>query len=111
MSITNISKSLFKIVLVVLLGITLTFGFSTNKANAAVTAESAYQKTDTNAVTNRDKADKYMEPGMKVKESIDKTEDSVVDKLNLDEGLPRSTKKFIRQIQGKEPIENETRPQ
>lgn len=111
MTITKIIKSLTKIVLVVLFGITLTFGFSSNVVNAAVTAESSYQKTDTNAVTNSDKADKYTQPGVKLREKIENTEEDVVDKLNLDEELPRSTKKFFRQIQGKEPIENETRPQ
>lgn len=35
---------------------------------------------------------------------------NVREKLNLDEPLPEDTKKFFRQVQGKEPIENESRP-
>lgn len=35
---------------------------------------------------------------------------SISEKLNLDEALPRSTKKFVEQITGDEPINNETRP-
>ena len=36
--------------------------------------------------------------------------ESIAEKLNLDEALPRSTEKFIDQITGDEPINNETRP-
>ena len=37
-------------------------------------------------------------------------DEGIVDKLNLDEALPRSTKKLGEQIKGDEPINNETRP-
>ena len=40
----------------------------------------------------------------------DQDDEGIVDKLNLDEALPRSTKKFGEQITGDEPINNETRP-
>ena len=40
----------------------------------------------------------------------DQENEGIVDKLNLDEALPRSTKKFGEQLQGDEPINNETRP-
>ena len=40
----------------------------------------------------------------------DKDNEGVVDKLNLNEDLPRSTKKFGEQVVGDEPINNETRP-
>ena len=36
--------------------------------------------------------------------------ESISEKLNLDEALPRSTKKFIDQVTEDEPINNETRP-
>ncbi|MEM7595541.1 MAG: hypothetical protein AAF383_29245 [Cyanobacteria bacterium P01_A01_bin.83] len=39
-----------------------------------------------------------------------KENEGIVEKLNLDEGLPRSTEKFIDQITGDEPINNKTRP-
>lgn len=38
-------------------------------------------------------------------------EGNLEDKLNLDEPLPESTKKFIKQIKGEEPISNDTHPQ
>ena len=40
----------------------------------------------------------------------DQENEGIVDKLNLDEALPRSTKKFGEQLKGDEPINNETRP-
>ena len=43
-------------------------------------------------------------------ESIKETSEKVKDKLNLDEPIPSDTKKFFRQIQGKEPIVNERIP-
>lgn len=36
---------------------------------------------------------------------------NVADKLNLNESLPKSTEKFIDQVQGKEGINNETHPE
>ncbi len=36
--------------------------------------------------------------------------ESVSEKLNLNEPVPQSTKKFFKQIEREEPIENETRP-
>ncbi|ACK69795.1 hypothetical protein PCC7424_1351 [Gloeothece citriformis PCC 7424] len=35
----------------------------------------------------------------------------VEDKLNLDEPLPESTKKFVKQLKGEEGINNETHPE
>ena len=37
-------------------------------------------------------------------------DEGIVEKLNLNEGLPRSTKKLVEQVAGDEPINNETRP-
>ena len=39
----------------------------------------------------------------------DQEDEGIVEKLNLDEGLPRSTEKFIDQVAGDEPIKKETR--
>ena len=36
--------------------------------------------------------------------------ETVSEKLNLDEALPRSTKKFVEQVTEDEPIDNKTRP-
>ena len=40
----------------------------------------------------------------------DEEDEGIVEKLNLNEGLPRSTEKLIDQVTGDEPINNETRP-
>ena len=40
----------------------------------------------------------------------DRENEGIVEKLNLDESLPRSTEKLIDQVTGDEPINNETRP-
>lgn len=36
--------------------------------------------------------------------------ESATEKLNLNESTPRTTKKFFEQVEGDEPINNETRP-
>ena len=43
--------------------------------------------------------------------AVGKTTENVKEKLNLDEPIPSDTKKFFRQLQGKEPIVNERMPQ
>ena len=58
-----------------------------------------------------DKAQRQQEQAMRSKMATpDKDDEGIVEKLNLDEGLPRSTEKFVEQIKGDEPINNETRP-
>jgi hypothetical protein len=37
-------------------------------------------------------------------------DEDIAEKLNLDESVPKSTKKFFKQIQGKEPIIDKTEP-
>lgn len=44
--------------------------------------------------------------GEKASKAVKDTKENLVEKLNLDEPLPPETKKFFRQIQGKEPIDN-----
>ena len=57
------------------------------------------------------KIDRQREQAMRSEMATpDQDDESIVDKLNLDEALPRSTKKFGEQITGDEPINNETRP-
>ena len=58
-----------------------------------------------------DKASRQQKQAMRSKMATpDQDDEGIVDKLNLDEALPRSTKKFGEQITGDEPINNETRP-
>jgi hypothetical protein len=58
-----------------------------------------------------DKVSRQREQAMRSKMATpDQDNEGIVDKLNLDETLPRSTKKFGEQITGDEPINNETRP-
>jgi hypothetical protein len=40
------------------------------------------------------------------KNLLEEVKDNVVEKLNLNEPVPESTKKFVKQVQGKEPIES-----
>ena len=58
-----------------------------------------------------DKVSRQREQAMRSQMATpDQENEGIVDKLNLDEALPRSTKKFGEQITGDEPINNETRP-
>ena len=58
-----------------------------------------------------DKVSRQREQAMRSKMATpDQDNEGIVDKLNLDEALPRSTKKFGEQIKGDELINNETRP-
>ena len=58
-----------------------------------------------------DKASRQQKQAMRSQMATPNQDDEgIVDKLNLDEALPRSTKKLGEQIKGDEPINNETRP-
>lgn len=47
----------------------------------------------------------------KTQNALEEATESIKEKLNLDEPIPADTKKFFKQIQGKEPIVNERIPQ
>lgn len=58
-----------------------------------------------------DKASRRQEQAMRSQMATpNQDNESIVDKLNLDESLPRSTKKLGEQVTGDEPINNRTRP-
>lgn len=58
-----------------------------------------------------DKANRQQRQAMRSQMATPNQDDEgIVEKLNLDEALPRSTKKLGEQIKGDEPINNETRP-
>jgi hypothetical protein len=40
------------------------------------------------------------------KNVLEEAKENIVEKLNLNELIPESTKKFVKQVQGKEPIES-----
>lgn len=94
----------------------LTFGIASQPATAeTITPEaSSYQvdKTATDvklgaeSVKNKTKA-----AAENTGEALKETTENVKEKLNLDEPVPSDTKKFFRQLQGKEPIENERIPE
>ena len=58
-----------------------------------------------------DKASRQQKQAMRSQMATPNQDDEgIVDKLNLDEALPRGTKKLGEQVAGDEPINNETRP-
>ena len=58
-----------------------------------------------------DKASRQQRQAMRSRMATpNQNDEGIVEKLNLDEALPRSTKKFGEQVTGDEPINNETRP-
>lgn len=67
--------------------------------------------TVTDAEYEADKASRQQEQARRSQMATPNQEnEGIVEKLNLDESLPRSTKKLGEQIAGDEPINNETRP-
>ena len=115
--------SLFKIglrrtVTIFFVSIALLFGVFVGN-NAAMAAEAITSDvTNLNSVDavsdaeyQADKASRQQKQAMRSRMADpDRDNEGIVEKLNLDEALPRSTKKFGEQITGDEPINNETRP-
>ena len=98
---------------------TLFFGSFLVNNNSALAAEAITRDaTNLNSVDvvsdeeyEMDKVSRQQKQAMRSKMATpDQENKGIVEKLNLDEGLPRSTEKFIDQITGDEPINNETRP-
>jgi hypothetical protein len=93
----------------VLLAIALIFGVPFATTNS-------YQALADSVVSNRDsyqteKSPYYSSDNSLDKEKADNAESAkktVVEKLNLNEPVPPSTKKFFKQIKGEEPIERDT---
>ena len=91
----------------------------TNAIAASAITRDATNLNTTDVVSDREyeqkKAERQQEQAMRSQRAEAQAEyeaenESVAEKLNLDEALPRSTKKFVEQITGDEPINNETRP-
>ena len=108
---------------VFLVSITLFFSVAIIGNNNALAADSITKDVtnlnSVDAVSDReyelDKANRQQEQAMRSQQAesnakFEAENKSISEKLNLNEALPRSTKKFIDQVAGDEPINNETRP-
>ena len=102
-----------------LASIAFCFGFTFIGHTSAIAAEAVTSDvTNLNSVDvvndaeyEADKVNRQREQAMRSKMATpNQDNEGIVDKLNLDETLPRSTKKLGEQITGDEPINNETRP-
>ena len=115
--------SLFKInlrrtITISLVSIALVCGLFIGNTSAMAADAITQDATNLNSVDavsdaeyEADKASRQQRQAMRSKMATpDKDKEGIVDKLNLDEALPRSTKKFGEQVTGDEPINNETRP-
>ncbi|MGF1478702.1 MAG: hypothetical protein ACFB4I_04350 [Cyanophyceae cyanobacterium] len=108
--IASLLKACLKIFLVLLVSL-----FAVNQAWAEpLTPERTAYQVDETAETvklNAENAKNQVENAAQgTKNSLKEASENVSEKLNLDEPIPADTKKFFRQIQGKEPIENERVP-
>ena len=109
-----------KIATVFLISITLFLGAAFNIGNTSPAIADSITRDVTNAemggsVNDAEyevaKANRRQEQAMRSElAEQNKDNETIGEKLNLDEVLPRSTKKFTEQIKGNEPIDNETRP-
>ena len=115
--------NLRRIATVFLVSIALFFSVAVIGNNNALAADSITQDaTELNSVDAvNDEAYEAMKANRQQKQAMrsqqaeaqadyEAENESIGEKLNLDEALPRSTKKFIDQVKGDEPINNETRP-
>lgn len=111
--------NLRRIATIFLASITLFLNIALVGNNSAIAAEaitrdmSELNATDIvdDAEYEQDKATRQQKQAMRsAMATPDEENESISEKLNLDEALPRSTEKFIEQIEGDEPINNETRP-
>lgn len=115
--------SLRQTVSVFLVSITLFFGIAVVGNSSAIAAEAITRDvTNLNSADGiKDEAYESMKAGRQREQArrsqqaeaqadYEAENETVAEKLNLNEGLPRSTEKFIDQVTGDEPIDNETRP-
>lgn len=101
-----------RLIVIVLLEIALVFGVPlTTTNNYQALADSVVSKQDNYQIEKSDKSPYFSNDNSLHKEKTDKAEsvkETVVEKLNLNEPVPPSTKKFFKQIKGEEPIERDT---
>lgn len=85
----------------------IAFGWGNNAqaiAAPTLTPEATKYQVDQTPTTLNDNSDKTTNSGKSAVENIK-------EKLNLDEPIPEDTKKFFRQVQGKEDISNDNHPE
>jgi hypothetical protein len=91
------------------------FGFSL-EVQAAPTLTPEAEEYNINKTSSRIEVDANQLKGkgaakaQEAKKAAENTKNEVVDKLNLDEPLPSDTKKFFRQVTGKEGVYNTNNP-
>jgi hypothetical protein len=105
----NFNKiSLSRLLIIIVLELALVFGLPfANANNNRALAASVVSKQDNHQIEKSDNSPYYSSD----KKQVDNTEslqEKVVDKLNLNEPVPPSTKKFFKQIKGEAPIERDT---
>ena len=107
------------VAIIFLASVSLFFGTILTNNSSAIAAEAITRDaTNLNTVDvvsdqeyEMDKASRQQKQAMRSQMATpEEDNEGIVDKLNLDEDLPRSTEKFIDQVTGDEPINNETRP-
>lgn len=95
----------YRFLIISVLAIALIFGFD-NTLQASATPISSNQTNDQKPYFAGESLNR--EQAQNAKENAEDVKDNVVDKLNLKESVPDSTKKFFKQIKGEEPIERDT---
>jgi hypothetical protein len=100
------SRILKTLVLTVILS--FSFWFNVTGSSSIALADTNYPKANTYNVEQDEpfyQSDTYEKDRKKpAGEKAESLKDEVVEKLNLNEPLPKSTKKFIKQVKGEEPI-------
>jgi hypothetical protein len=116
-----LSKISFRGILVLfLVQVTLFLGLAFGSGNNnQASAEVLNRKANTDKTQEVFDESKYEEAKARRREAQaerseqaaeDTANEDIAEKLNLDESVPKSTKKFFKQIQGKEPIIDKTEP-
>jgi hypothetical protein len=101
-AIMMVKNSFYRFLLISVLAIALIFGFN-NNLQALATPMTSNQTNDQKPYFAGESLNSKQAQTAK-----ENAKDNVVDKLNLKESVPSSTKKFIKQIKGEEPIERDT---
>jgi hypothetical protein len=101
-----------RLLVIVILEIALVFGLPFAKTNNdRALADSVVSNQDSYRIEKSDKTPYFSSDNSLHQEKADNAEsikEKVIEKLNLNEPVPPSTKKFFKQIKGEEPIEQDT---
>lgn len=120
MNITLLNRRMKRTVTLLMMIVLTAFGFASLGSSQQAWADtltpeaSSYNvdKTSEEIKLNAKEAGNQVEKtAAKTQNALEEATESIKEKLNLDEPIPADTKKFFKQIQGKEPIVNERIPQ